>query len=108
MYGTNYLRPWSKPQVRPGAIYIGLGNVIRVVGVRWQHWHHYTAKGTGTLMINDCTPSCARGHYRRYHVWSLDLYRVRHHGNQPYYTRLGIHSRGHRTLTRVLGGTGPG
>ncbi|WP_336049483.1 hypothetical protein [Streptomyces sp. CA2R101] len=32
--------------------------------LHWAHWGAKTQTGTGTMRINDCTPSCAEGHIR--------------------------------------------
>jgi len=31
--------------------------------LRWASWTETQAVGTGTLWYNDCSPSCASGHY---------------------------------------------
>jgi hypothetical protein len=37
-----------------------------VNGISWTSWGQATATGTGTLNVNNCTPSCAAGTYTGY------------------------------------------
>lgn len=39
---------------------------IRASDIRWRGWGGYYAYGSGRMVINDCDPNCASGHYRPY------------------------------------------
>ncbi len=39
-----------------------------LTGLKWSHWGRKSATGTGAAKINNCTPSCAEGHFHKYPV----------------------------------------
>ncbi len=39
-----------------------------ITGLRWSHWSHQDAAGTGTAHLNDCVPYCAAGHFHTYPI----------------------------------------
>ena len=53
--------------VRPTAVVIACadGN-FSFKGVRWRSWGATDAAGSGTAVLNDCTPYCAAGHFHAY------------------------------------------
>lgn len=55
-----------EPEVRPAEIvfFCGDGNGY-VNDISWNSWETETASGSGTLNMNDCTPSCAGGTFVR-------------------------------------------
>ena len=77
-------------QVRPAHYDIGcMPSSELVTGLRWAAWRP-VAFGSGVLKVNDCTPTCAQGTYRRYPVATV-LWRARpwpHHAGQAYFSRL--------------------
>lgn len=64
-------------RVRPSQIVLTCadGNA-RLERLRWSTWGRRTARARGLLVMNDCVPYCARGHFRRYRA-SVVLYRPR-------------------------------
>jgi hypothetical protein len=49
-------------------------------GLHWQFWHAHAARGHGFLVVNDCKPSCAAGHFHRYPArFLLTRARADHH-----------------------------
>src|SRR6185437_1877616 len=60
-----------------------------VSGLSWTSWKS-TAYGSGTLKVNNCTPSCAAGHFVRFPILVV-LWRAvpqPHHASQKYFSRL--------------------
>jgi hypothetical protein len=55
--------------VRPASILVacGDGNFF-LTGLKWSNWTTTSATALGTGHQNDCTPSCAAGHFHLYHV----------------------------------------
>jgi hypothetical protein len=56
----------------------------------WTSWTPGLASATGTLLQNDCTPTCVAGHFHRYPVlvvfWGKAA--VQHHPGERCYTRM--------------------
>ena len=60
-----------------------------VAGLTWTSWRS-VAFGSGTLKVNDCTPTCAQGKYISYPILTV-LWRAEawpHHPGRDYFTRL--------------------
>jgi hypothetical protein len=60
-----------------------------VSGLTWTSWKS-TAYGSGTLKVNNCTPSCAAGKYVKYPILVV-LWRAApwpHHTGRQYFSRL--------------------
>lgn len=55
------------PHVRPSSVVIACadGNFF-FKGIRWRTWGPGGASGSGTAVLNDCTPYCAAGHFHSY------------------------------------------
>lgn len=93
----------TTPAVRPTHVPISCGDGSAfAVHVRWRSLT--TAKGSamGVVLLDDCVPNCAEGHYRAYAA-RLDFTRVRTVAHRPVFTRLAItfttrHPSGHRTM----------
>ena len=53
--------------VRPASVVIACadGNFY-FKGIRWRSWGATGAAGSGTAVLNDCTPYCAAGHFHSY------------------------------------------
>jgi len=49
----------------PGIDNCGDGSV-GLSGLHWTSWTSHLASGYGTYFLNDCTPTCAGGHYHTY------------------------------------------
>jgi hypothetical protein len=104
-----YYAPTWNAEVRPGNIVFGADGGIWVRYLRWQHWNATSAYATGRLWANTCNPTCSAGHYKKYRS-SVNLWRVRDHRQQPYYTRMTLrYWKNGRRLTHIytLGGNGP-
>jgi flagellar hook capping protein FlgD len=56
--GPRYKPASLKPHLAGGCARFSLRKI------HWKTWTSASAAGTGSLRYNDCTPSCARGHYR--------------------------------------------
>jgi hypothetical protein len=70
-HGTHVLVPGcggsDKAKFKPSKIIIacGDGNLF-VDGLSWSSWGASTAKGKGTGHQNTCSPSCAKGKFKKY------------------------------------------
>jgi hypothetical protein len=54
----------TTPTVEPSEIVLACADYGTLLeGLRWTSWTATTAKATGTLEYNDCTPSCVAGHH---------------------------------------------
>lgn len=54
------------PSVAPREITLACADANEVLeGLHWTAWTSTRATAVGTLVYNDCTPSCAVGHFRR-------------------------------------------
>jgi len=77
-------------QVRPAGYDIGcMPSNELVTGLRWTSWRS-VAFGSGTLKVNDCTPTCAQGKYVKYPILVV-LWRAQpwsKHAGQDYFSRL--------------------
>lgn len=50
--------------VRPSTLVLTCADSNRYVEhIHWSSWNASSARGTGTLRWNDCTPSCVSGHW---------------------------------------------
>ena len=77
-------------QVRPAGYDIGcMPSNELVTGLTWTSWRS-VAFGSGTLEVNDCTPTCAQGTYIKYPIlvvlWRAE--RWSKHPGQNYFSRL--------------------
>lgn len=77
-------------QVRPAGYDIGcMPSSELVTGLAWTSWRS-AAFGGGILKVNDCTPTCAQGHYVKYPILVV-LWRAEPwpgHPGQRYFSRL--------------------
>jgi hypothetical protein len=55
----------------------------------WRHWGKAVASATGTARANDCTPTCAGGHFHSYPV-AVTADRLARCNSARYYARLTI------------------
>jgi hypothetical protein len=77
-------------KVRPAVYDIGcMPSSEYVSGLKWTSWRS-VAFGSGTLKVNDCTPTCAGGKYISYPIltaaWRAEAW-PKHSGSR-YFTRL--------------------
>jgi hypothetical protein len=76
--------------VRPAVYDIGcMPSSEYVAGLTWTSWRS-VAFGSGTLKVNDCTPTCAGGKYVKYPILTV-LWRTKAwpgHPGRDYFTRL--------------------
>ena len=77
-------------QVKPSTYDIGcMASQEFVSGLSWTSWKS-TAFGSGTLKVNNCTPSCATGKYVKFPILVV-LWRAQswpHHAGRQYFSRL--------------------
>jgi hypothetical protein len=77
-------------KVRPAVYDIGcMPSNEYVAGLTWTSWHS-VAFGSGTLKVNDCTPTCAAGKYIKYPILTV-LWRAEawpNHAGKDYFSRL--------------------
>ena len=77
-------------QVRPAGYDIGcMPSSELVTGLTWTSWRS-VAFGSGTLKVNDCTPTCAQGTYVKYPILVV-LWRAvswPKHAGRAYFSRL--------------------
>jgi hypothetical protein len=66
-------------------------------GLKWTSWGGSTANGSGTAVVNDCTPTCVAGHFHNYKV-SVTASRI---------IKCGTTSRRYSRLTIVFASTKP-
>ncbi len=66
---TRVLYPSScnNPKYRPGRVVIACRTrAFYIDHIRWSTWSGKGASGSGTAHVNDCSPSCAAGHFHSY------------------------------------------
>ena len=77
-------------KVRPAVYDIGcMPSSEYVAGLTWTSWRS-VAFGSGTLKVNDCTPTCAAGKYINYPILTV-LWRAEawpKHAGKDYFSRL--------------------
>ena len=57
----------GKPEVRPSSIIFSCADgYFRVENLKWTGWGEGFAAASGTAVLNDCEPYCARGHFHNY------------------------------------------
>jgi hypothetical protein len=86
--------------VRPSTFRVT--NTVWLSGLHWSRWGAPTATGTGTLQINDCEPSCARGHIRVLQDAELQVRGVRADQGRRYYRQYRIIDRAFSAHDRTL------
>jgi hypothetical protein len=62
---------------------------IRVEGLTWADWTASGATGHGTLLENQCVPSCAAGKFAKYPV-AVRLSVVKSSAEGPWFSRLTV------------------
>ena len=66
---TVYTGCEHRPQIRPAGLTIACGDAnFYVSRLDFTRWAQAEADGTGVAYVNDCTPTCAAGHFRTYLV----------------------------------------
>ena len=57
----------GKPTVKPAEVVLACADAgLGVRGIVWLGWGQPVAAGVGTAFANDCTPTCAAGHFHTY------------------------------------------
>ena len=57
----------GKPEGRPTRVVFACADYnLYVAKIQWSRWGEQFATGQGELTANDCTPSCAAGHFHTY------------------------------------------
>jgi hypothetical protein len=67
-YYWHGIRPdCAHPGYKPRVIYVACADGgIQLRHIHWKHWNSRAATGKARARVNDCTPSCADGHFHRY------------------------------------------
>lgn len=87
----------GKPVVRPSQVILACADAgLGLERLTWVGWGSPIAAGIGTAFANDCTPTCAAGHFHDYRAVLLLS------GNQPCEGR-----RVYKTATVAIVGTPP-
>jgi hypothetical protein len=64
----------TKPSIEPTEIVLACADYGALLeGLHWKSWTAASATAVGTLVYNDCTPSCAAGHHHRVPATSVTL-----------------------------------
>ena len=64
---VNVARDCQHAAFKPKSIIIACGDGnVQAINMHWSKWGANSAKGTGTLKVNTCTPNCAAGKFKRY------------------------------------------
>jgi len=79
---------WHQARARPPVIYLAESNVF-VRTPYWSAWSGSSARASGKLFVNTCTPTCAAGHYRTYRA-QVSLWRVAVRHGVRYFSRMRI------------------
>jgi len=67
--GTTLVGDCVHPQVKPHkVVFTCADGTFYATGLRWTHWGSRRARASGTAHVNDCKPSCAQGHFKRYAI----------------------------------------
>ena len=75
------------PQFAPTSIVVACADAnYGFTNLAWTQWGNPTAYGRGTMVVNDCTPTCAAGTFKRSPV-TIELYNLRDH---RYHTLNGV------------------
>jgi hypothetical protein len=89
----------TKAQVRPGSFTLTCADGNDYLShLSWSSWSASSASGTGTNLVNDCTPYCAAGKFHSYPAdvkfWRAEA--VPGHPGQRYFSRVTLHFPGAR------------
>jgi excalibur calcium-binding domain-containing protein/thrombospondin type 3 repeat protein len=104
--GDGDYSPLGTPQHKPPRVWPFSADArTSVVGIRWRRWGESEAIGAGTTRVNDCRPTCGKGHIVRYPGAHVVLSR-RLQGDcrgqaATFYTRARFSWRGTSGLRRV-------
>jgi hypothetical protein len=61
-----YLGCLNDAEVAPSRISNCGDGAMGLMGLHWTSWTSHLASGYGTYFLNDCTPTCAGGHFHGY------------------------------------------
>jgi hypothetical protein len=94
-------------EVAPSGISNCGDGAVGLTGLHWTSWTSHLASGYGTWFRNDCTPSCAAGHFHSYPAL-VDLWGsapVNGHPSERKYTRMTLIFTGTRpSVSQVVNG----
>jgi hypothetical protein len=80
----------NNAEVAPSSISNCGDGSVGLTGLHWTSWTPHLASGYGTYFLNDCTPTCAGGHFHAYPAL-VDLWgsaAVKGHPSERKYTQL--------------------
>jgi hypothetical protein len=70
--------PAEQPKFKPNRVILACADAnAQIAKIDWAHWGADHATGKGTGKFNDCTPSCAEGHFKSYPA-NVRAFRPRH------------------------------
>jgi hypothetical protein len=80
----------NNAEVAPSGISNCGDGAVGLKGLHWTSWTSRVASGYGTYFLNDCTPSCAAGHFNTYPalvvLWGSAA--VKGHPSERKYTQM--------------------
>jgi hypothetical protein len=80
----------SDAEVAPSGISNCGDGAVGLTGLHWTSWTAHLASGYGTYFLNDCTPTCAGGHFHTYpalvDLWGSAV--VKGHPSERKYTQM--------------------
>jgi hypothetical protein len=80
----------SNAEVAPSGISNCGDGAAGLTGLHWTSWTSHLASGYGTYFLNDCTPTCAGGHFHTYPalvaLWGSAA--VKGHPSERKYTQM--------------------
>lgn len=79
--------------VRPHGIGLSGDSTLDATDLHWSRWGKRRAVATGTVRVNDCTPSCANGSWTTIRHERLVLSRPRSACGARYFTRVRLTGR---------------
>lgn len=83
--------PTGTPVVAPTFVPISCGDGSAfAIHVRWTYLSTSLGRAKGAVLLDDCLPNCAQGHYHAYGARLVFSGVATTHG-RPYFTRLRIH-----------------
>lgn len=86
-YGFDGSSGWNHGEVKPHAIYFGVGGNLLVRRLSWVNWTRNAATARGVRWSDRCLPSCAAGTYIKVPV-VMSLSRVRIRRGVSYFSRM--------------------
>jgi hypothetical protein len=87
--GTEFSCDVANLQVKPKLIDLSVDGSGQLVDITWAYWGDEAATGSGTLIINNCNPSCGGGTFTGYPA-TVTLSALTPYRGRQVYTRMTI------------------